>query len=100
MIRHTLNVLGGNKLRPEVNDFQVMHIFYSLETEDIDPETNAVLSYATTGNKMLALEDWDVENRIPGENVTKEILEQWLADKLNLDMMKETNISNLKPLPK
>lgn len=100
MIRHTLHVMGGNQLRPEVDDFQVMHVFYRLDTEDVDSETNVVISSSTTGHRMVGLENWDINNRVPGANVTKELLEQWVAAKVNLEELKATNISNLKPLPK
>lgn len=100
MIKHTLTLHAGHQPRPEVNDFQVMHVIYRLDTIDYDPESNTILGFATTGYKNVGLEDWDVDNRVPGASVTNEHLEQWISSKIDLEALKSINVANLKPLPK
>jgi hypothetical protein len=100
MIKHILKVLGGHQQRPEVDDFQVMHVIYRLDTISYDEESNNVIGYSTTGYKLQNLDNWNIENRIPGAEVSDEILENWLLEKINLEELKTVNIANLKPLPK
>lgn len=99
MIRHKLFIYGvGHDPRPEVDDFEVLHIIYKLDTIDFDTESNTVLQKASTGLKVLELIPWNLENKIPGQDVNNEILEQWVTESVNLEKLKELNIANLKPV--
>jgi hypothetical protein len=100
MIKHKLTLHAGHQPRPEVNDFQVMHVIYRLDTIEYDPDSNTILNVATTGYRNVGLDNWDVDNRIPGADVTSEHLEQWIATKIDIENLKTINIANLKPLPK
>jgi hypothetical protein len=97
MIKHNLQVFyAGHEPRPEVNDFEVVHVLYRLETMNVEG-ANTVTEYSSTGVQVLNLDPWDVENRIPGAEVTKEILTQWVEAKIDLEALKEQNIANLQP---
>lgn len=99
MISHKLFIIGtGDDPRPELDDFEFLHIIYKLDTIDYDPESNTILQKASTGLKVLELTPWNAENKISGKDVTKEILEQWVAESINLEKLKELNIANLKPV--
>lgn len=99
MIKHRLSVIGaGHDPRPEQDDFEVLHITYKLETIDFDPESNTILQRASSGLKVLELAPWNLENKIPGQDVTKEILKQWVTESVDLENLKELNIANLKPV--
>ena len=102
MITHThkLSILGcGHDPRPEVDDFEVLHVMYQLETLEMNSETQEILRYATTETQLLELTPWNVESKIAGAEVTKEILEQWVSESINLEKLKQKNIANLQPLP-
>jgi hypothetical protein len=97
MIKHNLQVFyAGHEPRPEVNDFEVVHVLYRLETMNVEG-ANTVTEYSSTGVQVLNLDPWDVENRIPGAEVTKKILTQWVEAKIDLEALKEQNIANLQP---
>jgi len=99
MIKHKILILGeGHDPRPEANDFEILHIIYQLDTVEVDSETEEVLKYASSGARLLELTPWDAENKIAGLQVTRQILEQWISDNINLDKLKEINIANLQPI--
>jgi hypothetical protein len=99
MIKHKLFIIGsGHDPKPDLQDFQVLHIMYKLDTVKTNDETDQIQEYATTGIKVAILEPWDVENRIEGLQVTNEILEQWVSESINIEKVKQTNIANLKPV--
>lgn len=100
MIDHKLIIVGtGDDPRPEVGDFEVLHIIYQLDTFNIDETSNTINQYATTGLKILNLRQWDINNKTPGAEVTNNVLEQWVMKNVNLEKLKENNIANLKPVP-
>lgn len=95
MIQHKLMIFGaGHDPKPELNDFEVVHIIYKLETLELD-ESNNVLKFASTGLQVANLDPWNLETKIPGNGVTKEILEQWLSEKVDLEQLKLANVENL-----
>lgn len=99
MIKHKLLILGdGHDPRPEVNDFEVVHIIYQLDTIEEDSDSGEVLKYASSGAKVLELTPWNAESKITGIEVTRDILEQWVSESVNLDRLKEINIANLQPI--
>lgn len=97
MIKHNLTILGsGHDPKPELNDFEVVHILYRLETMEIEGANN-VTKYATTGIRAVDLDPWNVENRVPGAEVSKETLMQWLEAKVDVEALKLENVANLQP---
>lgn len=97
MIKHNLIILGaGHDPKPEIDDFEVVHVIYKLETAEIDETSNVVTRYASTAS-YVELDPWDVDNKTPGKDVTKNQLMMWLSEKIDLEKLQEDNIKNLQP---
>jgi hypothetical protein len=98
MIKHNLQIYyAGHEPRPELEDFEVVHVLYRLETMNVEG-SNTVTEYSSSGARVVYLDPWDVENRIPGAEVNKDIMRQWVEDKIDLEALKLENISNLQPV--
>jgi len=97
MIQHHLTIIGaGHDPQPDLNDFQFVHIIYKIETVELD-ESNNIISWASTGLKVAELPTWNVDSKVSGTEVTKENLELWLAETVNLEELKADNVKNLQP---
>jgi hypothetical protein len=97
MIKHNLQVFyAGHEPRPEVDDFEVVHVLYRLETMNVEG-SNTITEYSSTSVQVLHLDPWDMENRIPGVEVTKDKLKEWVEAKVDLEALKLENVNNLQP---
>jgi hypothetical protein len=97
MIKHNLQIYyAGHEPRPEVDDFEVVHVLYRLETMNVD-SSNTITEYSSSGVRVAHLDPWNVENKIPGAEVNKNILREWVEAKIDLRTLELENIANLQP---
>ena len=101
MIEHSLRILGsGHDPKTDIDDFEIVHIIYVLNTVETDPESNTIVKFADSGLLVAELKPWDIESKTPGKDVTEDQLLSWLNAEINLEELKAKNIASLKPLPK
>lgn len=101
MIEHSLRIIGsGHDPKSDIDDFEIVHIIYMLNTIEVDESSNTIVKFADSGLLAVNLKPWDLENKVPGKDVTQEQLESWLLAEIDLENLKKQNIANLKPLPK
>lgn len=98
MIRHTIvPIRSGHEPKPELNDHEVRVVLYTLLTHKLD-ESNNIIEKASSGLKFVQLPPWDEQNRVPGNNVTQQMLTNWIEGSVDIEALKQENISKLTPV--
>lgn len=94
MYQHKLYILATElEPVPEFNDSVYKHVVYAYATATLKPDNTRDKSVAT--QDVVYLDTPDINNFIPSANVTKEILEQWVTNKINITELQNTNIAKL-----
>ena len=98
MIKHNLIIVSsGHQPHAELSDYQFLQIFYKLESIEIDDATNIPVQIASSGVRVVDLDEWVPDAKIPGSEVRLENLKQWVLEKIDLDAIQQENMANFRP---
>jgi hypothetical protein len=94
MYKHTLFLLAQEVIvEPEFNDGVYKHVVYAYSTLKLDDNNNVIGKHVTRG--VVYLDDPITENYIPNNQVTKQLLEQWVIAKLDITGIQNININEI-----
>jgi hypothetical protein len=94
MYRHKLYVLQ-QEIVPDVefDDSVYKHIVYAYVTNKLNIDSSIDSTYVH--KDVVYLDDPVIDNFVPSNEVTKELLEQWVTEKIDIESIQNNNILEL-----